>query len=41
MYGNASVRQPVVTENRPGDGGNTGIDYVAKARPDGYTLLLG
>jgi tripartite-type tricarboxylate transporter receptor subunit TctC len=31
----------VVTENRSGAGGNTGIDSVAKARPDGYTLLLG
>jgi tripartite-type tricarboxylate transporter receptor subunit TctC len=33
--------QPVVPDNRPGAGGNTGIDHVAKSKPDGYTLLLG
>ena len=33
--------QPIVIDNRSGAGGNLASDFVAKARPDGYTLLLG
>jgi tripartite-type tricarboxylate transporter receptor subunit TctC len=32
--------QPVITDNRPGAGGNLGLELTAKAAPDGYTLVL-
>lgn len=34
------LKQPVIVEDRPGAGGNLGVDFVAKSAPDGYTLVM-
>ena len=37
----ATLGQPIVVDNKPGSNGMLGADIVAKAPPDGYTILIG
>lgn len=40
-YMSESLRQPLITENKPGAGALIGANFVARSAPDGYTMLLG
>src|SRR6478752_3811319 len=36
----ASMKQPIIVDNRPGAGGNIGAEHAAKSPGDGYTVLI-
>ena len=40
-YLEKALGQPVVIDNRPGAGGDIGVDAIAKSAPDGYTIGIG
>lgn len=40
-YVSEALKQPLITENKPGAGALIGANYVARAPSDGYTMLLG
>ncbi|MBU3631515.1 tripartite tricarboxylate transporter substrate binding protein [Polynucleobacter sp. AP-Melu-500A-A1] len=39
-YLSKALGQPIVVDNKPGAGGSAAASYVAKSKPDGYTLLI-
>jgi tripartite-type tricarboxylate transporter receptor subunit TctC len=36
-----NTKWTIVVDNKPGAGGNIGLDFAAKAAPDGYTIAMG